>query len=81
MSKPKVIKVKTRRMGAFQGDTWIGIDLHLENGWILPAFGVWPRTDRQGRYYESDNGGYFNTLTEAKNHALEAYNNSEGDPK
>ena len=65
------MKVKTRKTKSFPGDTWIGIDVYLDNGYRITPFGVWPRNDRNGRYYEGDGGGYFDNLKEAKAKALE----------
>ena len=79
MKEPKTLntfKVKTRKTNSYPGDTWIGIDVILPNGYSITAFGLWPRSDKRGRYYESDNGGYYNTITEAKEVAL---NNAKKD--
>lgn len=65
------MKVKTRRTNSFPGDNWIGIDVHMNDGRVITPFGVWKRRDRSGTWYESDSGGAFCTLKEAKNKARE----------
>jgi len=57
------VKIKTRRRS---GESWIGIDVIDSAGRRITPFGVWPRSDRRGRYYESDSGGTYPTLSAAK---------------
>ena len=64
------MKVKTRKMNAFPGDDWIGIDVILDNGYTITPFGVYLRRNKYGRWYESDNSGCYDTIKEAKEYAL-----------
>ena len=66
------MKVKTRKMNAFQGDDWIGIDIILDNGCTITPFGVYLKRNKYGRWYESDSGGYYDTIKEAKEYALKS---------
>jgi hypothetical protein len=64
------MRAVTRKTKSFPGDTWIGIDVIDDQGRRHTAFGVWRRRDRAGSYYESDGGGIFRSLAEAKGAAL-----------
>jgi len=63
----KATAVKTN---SFPGDTFLRIDVHLADGRIIAPFGVWPKRDKVGRWYECDGGGYFDTLKQAKSAAI-----------
>lgn len=66
------MRAKTRRTKQFPGDTYIAIDVHLDDGRVIQPFGVWPRRDALIRWYECDSGGEFQTLCQAKAKAIEA---------
>ncbi len=63
-------KVKAFRPKSYPGDTFIRMDVTGPSGRTLPVFGLWPKRDRSGRYYESDYGPVFKTISDAKERAL-----------
>jgi len=76
--KVTITKVKTRKDKIYFNDKnpWIGIDVHLSNGYVMTPFGLYKRSEKYFRKrvtrYECDNRSCdFASIKDAKEKAKE----------